>query len=422
MPAPIRPFRLIEGRMDAPDPSAWLAKLKEPNPGSPYAPIHPPGWAPGVVFDGQAGTITTRPTVAAKPDWDVLLKSWGFDPAAYEVVEPVQIRTWDAVVRAADGSSETKQLWYHRASIRARGEGYDDADRILGSIAKRRPIRREATTGHASTFVVPIADMQIGKKEGGGTDATVQRVGDCIEMAVDRLKQLRRLGRTITRVAIINPGDPIENTCGWYPGQAHEIDLNRRDQIKVARRLFDHAIDSFATKVDEVVFASCDSNHSENRDAGKKATNDADSIDLEIAEALRDAYAKNPGRYSHIKFVIPWEAAVTMVDLGVPVAISHGHRARQGDTAQKKLTEWWKGQALGGQDAAHARILLTGHFHHAALAVTHGRTWMQCPSLDGGSAWLTKATGQHSPPGLLSFLVDPSNPLGWSDLEILNPR
>ena len=46
----------------------------------------------------------------------------------------------------------------------------------------------------------------------------------------------------------------------------------------------------------------------------------------------------------------------------------------------------------------------------------NGRLWLQAPTLDNGSDWLTRLTGESSRPGLLVFTTTPD---GWDDLKIL---
>ena len=398
-----------------------LKKLLEPIPGSPYAPptVHPNGWRAGVELDGTTGTITSRPTTERSPDWDHLLSSWGYDPSIYSVVEPVHVSTWDGYVKGPTGEVVTKQLWSHRAKIVCRKATDLDVAKLTEDIRKRKPCQKPQGTSDKSTYVLCLSDMQVGKGEGGGTAATIERTMSAIDQSVARVKSLRKAGQGPARIAILSGGDAIENACGWYPNQLYTIDLNRREQVKVARRLFAAAITAHADLADELVFATPDSNHGENRAGGKAVTDESDNADLEIAESLAEVFAANPARYGHVRFVVPRDGAVVILDLGVPVALSHGHRASSGDTAYKKQREWWKGQALGNLDAGAARILITGHFHHAAMVVDYGRTWVQLPSLDGGSAWLTTKTGQHSPPGALSLMIDPlAGELGWRDLLI----
>ena len=61
-------------------------------------------------------------------------------------------------------------------------------------------------------------------------------------------------------------------------------------------------------------------------------------------------------------------------------------------------------------------MLTTAHYHHFAATETHGRLWLQCPSMDGGSRWFTDATGQHSSPGTLTYLCGPR---GVREIEVV---
>jgi len=343
-----------------------------------------------------------------------LLTGWGFDPADFEVEEPVRVSTWDAYAKDDNGKIVTKQLWSHRARIRRKSKDRADVLELIAEIRKPRAVSRIEGKG---TYVLTLSDLQIGKGEGGGSAATVARVSSVIEQSVAQVKALRKRGKGPAQIAIISGGDLIENACGWYPDQLYTIDLNRRDQVKVARRLLASAIEAHSGLSEMVTVGTCDSNHGENRQGGKRVTDVTDSADLEIVESLAEVFASRP----EVRFVIPRNGSVLMLDLGVPVAVAHGHRAPNGDSAMVKQRNWWKGQALGNLDAGAARLLVTAHFHSAGLSVTYGRTWMQLPALDGGSEWLKAKTGEHSPPGAVVFTVDPTRELGWRDYHILEP-
>ena len=46
----------------------------------------PPGWAPGLVWDGSRGTLTTGTLDSPPTDWGPLLAARGLDPDVYEIV------------------------------------------------------------------------------------------------------------------------------------------------------------------------------------------------------------------------------------------------------------------------------------------------------------------------------------------------
>src|SRR4051812_31232336 len=123
-------------------------------------PAHPEGWEPGVAWDGKAGTITSRPLAEPTPDWSALLETWGFDPTLFEIVEPVQVRTWDAAI----GDGNVRTMWYYRAGIRQRSATAPDVSALVAEIAKHKPARAPRTPATASALVVCLSDWQIGKE------------------------------------------------------------------------------------------------------------------------------------------------------------------------------------------------------------------------------------------------------------------
>ena len=78
-------------------------------------PDHPKGWVPRVEMEGSEGTIVTPPTEGASPDFEAAFKSFELDPDEYEILEPVNFRTWQMW---ADG--ELKTMRYFKANVRRR--------------------------------------------------------------------------------------------------------------------------------------------------------------------------------------------------------------------------------------------------------------------------------------------------------------
>ena len=154
---PVRPVSLLEDLHAAADP----IRRERPQ--------HPTGWEPGIAWDGKTGTITSRPLAEPSPDWDGLLRAWGFDPALVEIVEPVQVRTWDAAI----GNGDVRTMWYYRAAVRQRRAGGPDLGELIAEIRKRKPRTPPAPTGTGRAFVYVASDWQAGKK---GTAAMVDRV------------------------------------------------------------------------------------------------------------------------------------------------------------------------------------------------------------------------------------------------------
>lgn len=397
--------------------------------GPPYAaprgrPQHPEGWEPGVTYDTAKGQGTITGQVdnpnPGEADWDHLLKAWGFDPTRYHVDETygVNVRTWEAFAKAPDGSIETKQLWYVKATIKAGAAlRAEDLEPLMAEIRKHKPRKTPTFDGQPRTLVVCLADFQTGKDEGGGTEALVARVLRLVDDVATRITVLRRMGRPITRLVILGLGDLHEGCDGHYAMQSFLVELDRRQQTTVVRRLILKCIEAWAPLVERVTVACVPGNHGENRKNGKAFTSFGDNDDVAVFEQVADVLAANPDAYGHVSFVIPRnELSVTLDVHGVRLGLIHGHQATSGSGPQKKVENWWKGQALGQTLIGDVDVLVSGHYHHLQVVSFGPRTWFQCPALDGGSKWWTDQSGLHSSPGVLTFTVTAD---GWSDLAVL---
>ena len=368
---------------------------------------HPDGWTPGVEWDGKTGRITA-PTDNRQPDWRSLLQMWDFDPEEYEVVEPVQVRTWDAAI----GNGEVRRMWYHRAGIRRKVRGGPDVAELIAEIRRHKP-RTTATEGSTCAFVYVMSDPQVGKK---GTEATIRRVLDSYAAGVARVKELRRIGRTFDRFYFLTLGDLVEGCRDHYAMQTFEVELDKRSQVRTARRLVIKGIETFAPLFAEGVLAGVGGNHGENRVDGKAYTTFADNADVEVIETAAEVLAAAPA-YGHVRSVIPDDQLTLTLDImGTIVGLAHGHQARRGATPQAKVKEWWKGQAFGMRPVGDATLLLTGHSHHLSIVQDGPRTHIQAPTSDSGSQWWEETAGIPSIPAALTLTIGPN---GWDDLKLL---
>jgi len=269
-------------------------------------------------------------------------------------------------------------------------------------------------------MVVALADWQVGKGEGGGTPATVARITDAYDRLAERLTELRKVGRGVDTVYLVGLGDIVEQCSGHYASQTFTTDLNRREQMRVARRLILNLVDRIVDAGYPMVLSAVAGNHGENREGGKAITTPDDSDDLAVFEQVGEIIAANPDRYANVSLYLPTELSMTLDICGVPVGFTHGHTARGGANAAAKVEKWWTGQVMGGQAVADARILVTGHYHHLLVVESTGRTHFQCPAMDGGSGWWTSSTGQSSPSGMLTFVAGAEcGARGWEGLEVL---
>ncbi len=369
----------------------------------------PAGWEPGVAWDGHAGTLTTAPLDSAPEDWADLLAVWDLDPAEFEVIEPVQYRAWDA----STGEGNVRRLFYYRATIRRRRERSRPVEEILAVIGRKRPKRPEPSTTPGPSYVVLAGDLQLGKPDGDGTEGTVERFLDKTDLAARRLKDLRRLGRTVDEIYLPWLGDCIEGLVsqGGAMAQAGRLDLTMSEQLRVYRRLMLHQVQTFAPLASRIVIPVVPGNHDEVERAGKVVRRYDDSWAVEGASAVADALRLASG-FDHGAFVFPGRAELTStLDVaGTPVGFAHGHQFG------RDPVKWWSGQAHGMQPIGSATLLVGAHLHHLRVEQTGAKTFLQIPALDGGSTWWRHRTGQDAPAGMVTMTIGGGT---WGDLAVM---
>jgi predicted phosphodiesterase len=400
-----------------------LLAVPEPPERTPRRMDHPKGWEPGVVFDPTSGSGSIIVQSDDEPDpaiWEHLIADWGLDPKRCAIVPgSVQIRAWD--VNAGEG--EIKRLRYYRASIVARTSAVDraDVDALCAEVMKRRPAKPVTVEGERA-LIVCLSDWQLGKGEGDGSRGTMQRILDARDTLVARIKELKRVGRAPSVIYLVGLGDLVEGCAEHYASQTFTVDLDRAQQTRVVRRLILAYVDSVIDLAPRIVLAAVPGNHGENRKDGKAFTSVAtDNDDLTTVETVGEILSANPDRYGHVSVVLAQEYTLALDVCGVVVAWSHGHTARKSGHAAAVMEDWWRGQVMGRQGISDADILVAGHRHHLVVSESTGRTFLQCPAMDPGSAWFTASTGSHSPSGLLTFMVgrETYGQRGWGDLAVL---
>lgn len=368
-------------------------------------------WQPGIEWRGDDGTVTTGPIAGTEPpEWKAVLSVFDLDPAQFEVVEPVLFNAWHGP--SAEGPVLYRQ-WKAKV-IRRQAKEHVDIESLIEEIRKHKPPKRAIATGDGA-FVVVAADWQIGKS---GTAETVQRVLQAIDDVEVRVKQLRKAGRSLGSLFVLWPGDSVEGCVGHYEMQTFTVELDRREQVKVTRRLLRDALIRWSKLFEKVVVVAVGGNHGENRQGGKAYTTFGDNDDLAVVEQVADILRANPEAYGHVEFVIPADhLTVTVECAGWILGVTHGHVARESGTAEQKLRRWFERQAGGRQPIGDADILVTGHYHHTRMADWGATMWLQAPALDSGSEWWRLIRGEHSAPGVLTFAVYPDRKV--ADLEIL---
>jgi hypothetical protein len=257
------------------------------------------------------------------------------------------------------------------------------------------------------TFVISLNDTQFGKKEGGGTPATLERLDRILFQVQDRIAELNKIGRKLGTLVILGGGDIVEG-CVIYPNQSYSVDLDRRGQINTAVSAILDTIDRLAPMFTKVIVLATRGNHGENRIGGHRTTL-YDNDDTLVFEMAKQATDRDP-TLAHVEYIIANDEAGVWVDTsGWRLATTHGDIYGRGGagTSDKKAQGWMKSMSLGRDPLGSADVLIGHHFHHYRVSDWGACLFIQTPALDGGSEWFRQSTGQYSAPGMLTFVMTP---------------
>ena len=371
----------------------------------------PKGWEPHVEITGNSGTAVLRMPSATAREEELLTES-GFDTSEYRIKGDIGYRKWMRY--------DQEWLHYYKFDVeRITEETPEERAADLNELIKKfaaRPLKKQKVLSGDDVFLINLSDWQMGKN----SEHTAEGVRHAFTSARERLVELRRQGRALPTIALVGGGDLVEGCDGHYAMQTFTVDLDRRGQVKVVRRLIAEAIRYFAPVCYRLIVSGVGGNHGQNRKDGKAYTSFADNDDVAVLEMLQEVFEDRPG-FEHVEFFIPDDELSICLDLGgVNVGFTHGHLAsRGGSLPQAKQQEWWKGQFWSDTPVKDAQILITSHYHHLTISNYGQRTHIQNPAFDGGSKWWGDATGLNSPDGMLTLVIDRSHPLGWDDLKVL---
>lgn len=394
-------------------------------PPAPPQPLRVPGtgntWTAGIDYDpttgGEFRTVprtVDRDAPEPEPDDADLLRQWELDPAVWEVVS-ARKSLWQ-------GGAGGTWLEARRVSFRKRAAGTSAAELDIDGImsAYTRPIASSHSVSPSRIVMVPAGDLQLGKSEGGGTAATIERFCRITSDIADELFEHNN------DQTLILPwlGDCIEGIVSQNSRMLTTLDISITEQVRAYRRLMMHQIATFAPVCERMIIPVVPGNHDET--TRTQVMPMSDSWAIEGAMAVEDWMSGRP-EYEHVSFVYPPEGEPDIVmTLGPSVtpddgseytiAFIHGHTPGR---SPNQMLEWWKGQSHGRQQAGRADMLVSAHFHH--LRAEHsggGRTWLQIPALDGGSAWYRHRKGEEAPTGIVSVEITPGSGQGWRNLTV----
>jgi predicted phosphodiesterase len=371
---------------------------------------HPKGWEPGI--DTAKGLLTHLSDAPAAPsDWSDIIRELGLDPTGWTVDEnqPVQVRTWD---------SGDKRMYYYRATVVPCRDSVTDVDveALIREVKRRKPQPPKHVLEERA-LVVLLADWQAGKSDHGGVEALVERLMALKDAVPKRVKEAAKAGRPISHLYVVGMGDMVEGCDGHYDQQTFSVALDRRQQVRLVRRILTDLLTEWSKLPARMVVGCVPGNHGEARRNGKSFTTFEDNDDLAVFEQVQEILGQNPDAYGHISFVIPdGDMTITLDVCGTVVSFAHGHQFSGSGLALNKARTWWKNKMASMHATGDARVLVYGHYHHLQVLQDGPRTIFGCPSNDGGSRWFEERGGPTTACGTLTFVVDKD---GWRDLAIL---
>lgn len=356
----------------------------------------PEAWRPRMEIDSDGGFLISTPRPAGQmPDAAEILSEFDLDPNAWTV---------DSLRKSRWQNHAGEWLEAYRVSLKPYADTgvLDlDLDQLVSEISKWKPGKAQKNTSGELAYVFSPSDQQIGKKSGdNGTAQSIERILRGTEGAVERLKELRKIGRSIGTVVIALPGDHVEGNVsqgGKLQSQAAS-DLGLTEQARVARRLLMSQIKAFAPLCDRLIVPVVNGNHDEV--TRQVMADPADGWNVEIASAVQDACAENDS-LSHVEFRFPEATHQTLaVDVnGTMLGLFHGHQAG------KDVLKYLSSQAAGQTALGMCDVWISGHYHnYKSMDIGH-RFWVQCPTTDPGSAWFRDRHGMDSPTGVLTMVI-----------------
>jgi hypothetical protein len=355
---------------------------------------------PGVIFDGNQGTATT-PYLKTGKDWSAWLIEAGYDPAHYEVIGNPRTSKWQ---QREDG----EWLTSYRFTFRIKNGDAIDLP-LLYAEAKKAVKNKPKTlqvTNTDKALVILWSDLQVGKVDHrGGTPQLIQRVEETRERLLALIKKEKP-----EKVLFCDVGDTIENFINAADThQVYSNDLSIMQQVDLATTLAWETLKAIAQHVPEIIYLTVGSNHCQFRINKQKIGSGTDDWGVHIGRTLA-RLSQEVGL--PIKFVEPQLHDESLAfdvfgDQFHVLGLWHGHQSPRPD----QVPTWWRQQAFGAQPVAAATIGVSGHFHHLRIlelgSTPRGtsRFWVQASTLDNGSDWWRKQSGEDSQPGLVTFVL-----------------
>ena len=366
----------------------------------------------------DGGEFIDVQTTERVTDWSHIFERFNLDPSEFEIVgDTVRCSTWQQSKALDDGTRDVVNLFSYRASFRRKVAGGIDASDLIAHVRSWKPTTSPTpTNGAGLSYVVGLADWQLGKGEGSGTKGTIERLRKSLAGIVAHIGSLRREGLSLTHLALVNLGDHTEGVQGSYASQTHTVDLNTRDQISLALELNMHWIKTLVPMFETATYAACMCNHGQlARGTGKtNVTDDADNATGLIGDTLKVVCDLHPD-LAHIEWAVPRDEMITTFTAsGINIASAHGHKISGNE-------ENWlakQSQYLTQAKRFIPELWFTAHKHHADVKDYGPYARIQATTVDPGSKYFLDMSGMYSRPGTTVFVAGDSLAGGWDHYRI----
>jgi hypothetical protein len=356
----------------------------------------PSDFRPAVVFNGSEGTATTDGLLDA-PNFDEFLAERGYSPEEYEVIGIPRTSQW----QRWDGEWLTAYRFHFRKKV-------TDVDLpTLFAQAKKTVKPKVIKTDKGKVFVVVPSDLQVGKVASrGGTKELLERLFE----SFDRIEEMFKKGH-YEKIIIIDAGDIIESVSNAADMvQLQSNDLSPMQQVDMSAAIMWDLIKR-ASKYAPVVYGSVASNHCQWRvnkqTVGRPGIDDWGIVILQQLRRLSSEVGLN------VEFLIPHPddegfAFDVFGDGQHVIGAIHGHQAKR----PQGIPEFWKRALFGSAYLAAVTTLVTGHFHHTIVQELGNspkggsRWWIQASTMDNGSDWFRRISGEDSMPAITCFELE----------------
>ncbi|MGH7484034.1 MAG: hypothetical protein ACREMY_00340, partial [bacterium] len=203
-------------------------------------------------YDEVGGEVRTIPRpvgdsrYTANPDDVDLLSEFNLSPDVWTVTGVTRSK-WQTA------GGEWREAF--KARFRRRGHGAefsaDEAERILASYAnvRRHRTRTREEARARNTLMVPVGDLQLGKPDGGGTAATIERFA----YLTARVREQLIDAGGVERLILPWLGDCIEGVVSQGGRNVARLDIPVTEQVRVYRRLMFHQIATLGLYAEHVL-------------------------------------------------------------------------------------------------------------------------------------------------------------------------